>query len=54
MYSNIVAWDESYILRSYINLYDLTKNTTWLDKFTTHAGTIIANADDIDVVMLTQ
>ncbi|MDF2670110.1 MAG: hypothetical protein K0R67_2416 [Paenibacillus sp.] len=43
-----LAWGESYILNSYLDLYGLTKNTSWLNKFTTHADTIAANADDID------
>ncbi|WP_127580772.1 hypothetical protein [Paenibacillus koleovorans] len=43
-----LAWGESYILNSYLDLYSLTGSTSWLDKFTTHADTIVANADDID------
>lgn len=43
-----LAWGESYILTSYLDLYSLTKDTAWLDKFTTHADTVVANADDID------
>lgn len=43
-----LAWGESYILNSYLDLYTLTKDTAWLNKFTTHADTIVGNADDID------
>ncbi|MDF2716418.1 MAG: hypothetical protein K0R28_3343 [Paenibacillus sp.] len=43
-----LAWGESYILESYLDLYGLTKNTAWLDKFAMHADTVIATADDID------
>src|SRR5688572_4957774 len=32
-----LAWGESYYMRSYIKMYELTKNTAWLDKFVTHA-----------------
>ncbi|TNJ59189.1 hypothetical protein FE784_37570 [Paenibacillus hemerocallicola] len=46
--SALLGWQESYMLRSYINLYDMTKNTGWLDKFTLHADTVLGNADDSD------
>ncbi|WJH36547.1 hypothetical protein N6H14_12785 [Paenibacillus sp. CC-CFT747] len=46
--SGTLAWSESYILRSYLSLYQSTKNTAWLDKFTTHSDTILANANDND------
>ncbi|MGH7958848.1 MAG: hypothetical protein ACREH8_17825, partial [Opitutaceae bacterium] len=43
-----LGWKESYMLRSYVVLYELTKNTAWLDKFTTRVDTIVANASDSD------
>ncbi|MFD1934768.1 hypothetical protein ACFSKW_25160 [Nonomuraea mangrovi] len=43
-----LAWGESYIMRSYLDVYAATQDTAWLDKIVTHADTIIANADDID------
>jgi hypothetical protein len=46
--SALLAWQESYLLRSYINLYQLTRDTDWLDLFTAHADTMLANADDFD------
>jgi hypothetical protein len=46
--SALLAWQESYLLRSYINLYGMTKSTSWLDKLTTHVDTMLANADDLD------
>ena len=46
--SAVLAWGESYILESYLDMYSLTQDTGWLNKFTTHADTVIANADDID------
>ncbi|MDF2715368.1 MAG: hypothetical protein K0R28_2293, partial [Paenibacillus sp.] len=46
--SALLGWQESYMLRSYINLYDMTKNTDWLDKFTLHTDTVLGNADDSD------
>lgn len=46
--SSSLAWTESYVLRSYLQMYDLTKDTDWLDKFTTHADTITSNATDED------
>ena len=42
-----LAWGESYMLRAYVNLYELTKSTTWLNKLTTHVDVIIANATDL-------
>ncbi|GAA3400900.1 hypothetical protein ACFFNY_15345 [Paenibacillus hodogayensis] len=46
--SALLGWQESYMLRSYLNLYDMTHQTAWLDKLTTHADTMLANADDSD------
>ncbi|MGH7944938.1 MAG: hypothetical protein ACREH8_06745 [Opitutaceae bacterium] len=46
--ASLLGWQEGYMLRSYVVLYELTKNTAWLDKFTTHVDTIIANAADSD------
>ncbi|MEF3305563.1 hypothetical protein [Paenibacillus sp. GYB003] len=43
-----LAWGESYVSESYLDLYGLTKNTAWLDKLVTHTDTMIATADDID------
>lgn len=43
----ILGWNESYMLRSYVILYELTNDTDWLDKLTTHADFIIANATDV-------
>lgn len=42
-----LAWGESYMLRSYVKMWELTKNTAWLDKLTTHVDVIIANATDL-------
>lgn len=36
----ILAWQESLMQRGYLNLYEATKNTAWLDKFVTHANTV--------------
>ena len=44
--AGILGWNEGYMLRSYVTMYELTKNTVWLTKFTTHADAIIANATD--------
>ncbi|MFE3449751.1 hypothetical protein ACFXJ8_12540 [Nonomuraea sp. NPDC059194] len=43
-----LAWGESYIMRSYLDVYAATGDTAWLDKLVTHADTVIADADDID------
>ncbi|MFI6906564.1 hypothetical protein ACIBKY_35255 [Nonomuraea sp. NPDC050394] len=46
--SATLAWGESYIMRSYLDVYRVTQDTAWLDKLVTHADTVIANADDVD------
>ncbi|WP_157248616.1 hypothetical protein [Nonomuraea typhae] len=46
--SATLAWGESYIMRSYLDVYQATGDTAWLDKLVTHADTVIANADDVD------
>ncbi|GAA3472600.1 hypothetical protein [Nonomuraea roseola] len=43
-----LAWGESYIMRSYLDAYAVTQDTSWLDKVVTHADTVIGNADDLD------
>ncbi|MBC7365243.1 MAG: carbohydrate binding domain-containing protein [Undibacterium sp.] len=35
-----LAWQESFIQRSYLNLYETTGDTAWLAKFVTHADTV--------------
>lgn len=45
--ASTLGWSESYMLRSYVTLYELTKNTTWLNKLTTHVDAIIGNATDL-------
>lgn len=47
-YSDALAWGESYLLESYLTMYELTGNTQWLDKLVTHTDTIIGNATDPD------
>lgn len=46
--SGILAWNESYMLNGYLTMYELTGSTSWLNKFTTHADTVVANASDPD------
>jgi hypothetical protein len=48
LHSSDLGWGASYQLRSYLNIYEVTRDTSWLDKFTLQADTMIANADDID------
>ncbi|MGG1519261.1 hypothetical protein ABE504_27940 [Paenibacillus oryzisoli] len=47
-YSGDLAWEESYLLESYLDMYNVTKSTTWLDKMTSHVDTVIGNASDPD------
>lgn len=46
--SATLAWGESYISRSYLDVYKVTGDTAWLDKLVAHTDQIIANADDPD------
>jgi hypothetical protein len=46
--SATLAWGESYVLSSYVDVYKLSRDTAWLDKLTTHVDRIIANAGDED------
>ncbi|MCG5454656.1 hypothetical protein PSH03_003818 [Micromonospora sp. PSH03] len=46
--SATLAWGESYVLNSYLDVYELSRDTRWLDKLVTHVDQIIANADDDD------
>ena len=39
-----LAWQESFIQRSYLNLYETTGDTAWLTKFVTHANTVTGAA----------
>jgi hypothetical protein len=43
-----LGWSESYMLRSYVTLYEVTKDVAWLNKLTTHVDAIIANTTDTD------
>jgi hypothetical protein len=45
--SATLAWNESYLLRGYVIMYEVTKNTSWLTKLTTHVDAIISHATDI-------
>ena len=46
--SSTLAWAESYILRAYLNMYEGTGDTDYLDAFVTHMDTIVGNMDDGD------
>lgn len=43
-----LAWGESYISRSYLDVYQATQDTTWLDKLVTHTDRVLASATDPD------
>lgn len=43
-----LAWNESYIQRSYLNLYEVSQDTAWLTKFTTHFDYTMSKAADDD------
>lgn len=44
----VLAWQESLMLRSMLNLYDATKNPLWLDRFVDHMSYVLAKAVDTD------
>ena len=46
--SATLAWQESYVLKSYYRMYELTSSTAWLDKIVTHFDSIMGNARTID------
>lgn len=46
--SATLGWAESYLLSSYVDVYQLSRDNTWLDKVVTHADGVIADADDDD------
>jgi len=41
-----LSWRESRILDSYLNVYKLTKDNRWIDKFVSHADLILSHRDD--------
>jgi hypothetical protein len=44
----VLAWDESYALSSFVDLYQVTGETRWLDRMVTHVDRVVGNADDVD------
>ncbi len=38
--ASYLAWQESFMQRSYLNLYETTGDTAWLTKFVTHANAV--------------
>lgn len=42
----VLAWGESYILDSLLDMYEVTGNTTYLEEFIEHADAVIAQGDD--------
>lgn len=43
-----LGWQESYMLRAYLNLYEASHDTAWLTKFTDHFDTVMGTATDSD------
>jgi hypothetical protein len=44
--ADMLAWGESYIMLSYVEMYRATKDTHYLDKLIDHADCVLANRDD--------
>lgn len=42
----VLAWGESFILESLLNMYEVTGNEDYLERFVTHADAVIAQGDD--------
>jgi hypothetical protein len=40
-----LAWAESYLMESYLVMYEATKDKKWLDKFVAHAQRVVNNSD---------
>lgn len=47
-WSENLGWWEGYVLKSYMNMYDLTHDTSWLDKIVDHTDSVISTATDLD------
>jgi hypothetical protein len=41
-----LTWGESYVMEGYINMYEITGNTKYLNYFVKHANAVIAQRDD--------
>ena len=46
--SAVLAWGESYTLSSYLNMYEATQDTNYLDSFVSHFDIMVGNMDDAD------
>jgi len=40
-----LAWDESYVMRAYLEMYQATKDTQYLDKFIVHGDSVLKQRD---------
>lgn len=40
-----LAWDESYVMRGYLEMYQATKDTKYLDKFIVHGDSVLKQRD---------
>ncbi|KAF1085956.1 Y_Y_Y domain protein [Sporotomaculum syntrophicum] len=44
---SLIAWDESHIMRSYLLMYEATKDKQYLNKFIEHADSVLARRDSV-------
>ncbi|KUK52380.1 MAG: hypothetical protein XD78_2007, partial [Desulfotomaculum sp. 46_296] len=44
---SLIAWDESYLLRAYLFMYESTGDKHYLDEFTEHADTFLTRRDSV-------
>ncbi|MFA5384987.1 MAG: Ig-like domain-containing protein [Eubacteriales bacterium] len=44
---SLIAWDESYLLRAYLFMYEATGDKQYLDEFTGHADTFLTRRDSV-------
>ncbi|MGI6685257.1 MAG: Ig-like domain-containing protein [Bacillota bacterium] len=42
-----LAWDESYVMRGYLEMYQATKDTKYLDKFIVHGDSVLKQRDSV-------
>jgi hypothetical protein len=46
--SSTLAWGESYLLRSYLDVYHFSNDLQWIEKFVSHVDAMLENSSDED------
>ncbi|HHV72397.1 MAG TPA: GyrI-like domain-containing protein, partial [Clostridia bacterium] len=45
--SNILSWNQSYVMASYVTMYEATGDTYYLDRFIDHADSVLKTRDSV-------